>query len=243
MKGGHDSRRCLPNGMWSGDLPICDTTLSLEKMNASSRESLKLYPPQFAIDGNPRTCYYSGRSPPKYWRLDMGESKRVLSVALTVPFASSEQAITVYVVPELSYPGNITICSSFNGVFGTQTNVLVCGSDGMGISGRYLHIQDDSKNFDYFGLCEVKIFVEKGKRAPFALSAFMNTLLPLNIRALWLRPAGTANAFYQSGVIPCRSPHCQLQMLRRIQNQRARNADLFAQWILVGAADTLQRFV
>lgn len=53
-----------------------------------------------------------------------------------------------------------TICSSFSGVFNTQTTVLVCGSDGSGIEGRYLHIEEtnnDHSHFDYFGLCEVKI--------------------------------------------------------------------------------------
>ena len=197
---GSDIRRCLPNGLWFGEPPICDTTLSMENMKSTASSSLKHFPPDLAMDGNIRTCFYSNRSPPKWWRLDMITTMKVLSVGISVPFTNTEQSFTVHVIKEdvttfpLKQGGRqeeggknsqermnsmnensvnensmnensvnktvSTICSSFSGVFNTQTIVLVCGS---GIEGRYLHIEESNNHFDYFGLCEVKIFAEKDK--------------------------------------------------------------------------------
>lgn len=51
----------------------------------------------------------------------------------------------------------------------TVTTVLVCGTDGKGIDGRYLYVED-RRPFDYFGLCEVAVFAEKGAQATSGLT-------------------------------------------------------------------------
>ncbi|RWS04309.1 sushi: von Willebrand factor type A: EGF and pentraxin domain-containing protein 1-like protein, partial [Dinothrombium tinctorium] len=85
---GSSTRTCLANGRWSNQMPVCDTTLS-ELGATASHESLSLYPPNLAIDGNVRTCFYSNRHKPRWWRVDLILTYKVLAVTVTVPFASN----------------------------------------------------------------------------------------------------------------------------------------------------------
>ena len=57
-----------------------------------SSESMRLYPPTLAVDGDPRSCFYSHRSPPKWLQIDMGSSKSLTSVAITLPERSPSLA-------------------------------------------------------------------------------------------------------------------------------------------------------
>ncbi|XP_053203570.1 uncharacterized protein LOC128388218 [Panonychus citri] len=169
---GRGSRTCLNNGKWSGGLPICDSPLQIYG-ESTSPESIKLYPPSLAIDNNPRTCFYSRRSKPREWTLDLMVKRKVTSVIITVPFASSEHFFTIFLSSSnntnsngilsstINFNHNRTRCSTFQGMFATQTQLIVCSSDG--VEGRYLTISDASSNYEYFGLCEVKVMTERDK--------------------------------------------------------------------------------
>lgn len=50
-------------------------------------------------------------------------------------------------------------CASFRGVFSSKTIVIQCAKGGL--KGNYLQIEDDYPQLEYFGLCEVDIFVER----------------------------------------------------------------------------------
>jgi len=139
---------------------LIDTTLSPIGYTSSS-EALSLYPPDLAVDGNKRTCFYSNRRKPRWWRMDMGERTTVISVAITVPFAMSEQHITIYVIETNGTKAKYNKCATFQGIFSSQALILVCA--GKGVTGQTLHIEDNLPILDYFGLCEVEVFVRKGK--------------------------------------------------------------------------------
>ncbi|RWS27106.1 sushi: von Willebrand factor type A: EGF and pentraxin domain-containing protein 1-like protein, partial [Leptotrombidium deliense] len=89
---GKATRKCLPSGVWSNEIAVCDTTLS-DLGKATSRESLSLYPPEAAIDSDVQTCFYSDRQKPRFWRLQLRATHRVIAVSLTIPFASNIQHI------------------------------------------------------------------------------------------------------------------------------------------------------
>lgn len=50
-------------------------------------------------------------------------------------------------------------CASFRGVFSSKTIVIQCAKGGL--RGNFLQIEDDYPQLEYFGLCEVDIFVER----------------------------------------------------------------------------------
>lgn len=111
---GSAHRKCLPNGKWSGVLPVCDTLLdqfdlmkSVELTNpdtssnssnsGSSQESsfstltahsvnyLKFSPPELAIDHRFGTCFHSEKYGLRMLRLNLNKSMRILGVAITIP--------------------------------------------------------------------------------------------------------------------------------------------------------------
>ncbi|CAG2121924.1 unnamed protein product, partial [Medioppia subpectinata] len=98
------------------------TTLSPVGYTSSS-EALSLYPPELAVDGNKRSCFYSNRRKPRWWRMDMGTPHTVISVSITVPFASSEHHFTIYVIEvnDTTTATKYQKCASFRGIFSSQT--------------------------------------------------------------------------------------------------------------------------
>lgn len=158
---GQSTRQCLDNGTWSGALPVCDTSLTVQRIPEASGY-LYAYPPGNALDGSKSSCFYTTYQPPRWWRIDLGAAYHVLSVALTVPHVSSRQDLEVRVV---SYEGNKAIfnrCAAFSGKFSTQTVVLMC-DEGKGIIGQYVDVADKRKDPDHFSLCEVEIYVLREK--------------------------------------------------------------------------------
>ncbi|KAH7985636.1 hypothetical protein HPB49_026337 [Dermacentor silvarum] len=158
---GQSTRQCLDNGTWSGALPVCDTSLTVQRIPEASGY-LYAYPPGNALDGSKSTCFYTTYQPPRWWRVDLGAAYHVLSVALTVPHVSSRQDLEVRVV---SYEGNKAVfnrCAAFSGKFSTQTVVLMC-DEGKGIIGQYVDVADKRKDPDHFSLCEVEIYVLREK--------------------------------------------------------------------------------
>ncbi|XP_077496838.1 complement receptor type 2-like isoform X2 [Amblyomma americanum] len=158
---GQSARQCLDNGTWSGTLPVCDTSLSVQRIPEASGY-LYAYPPVNALDGSKSSCFYTSYQPPRWWRIDLGAAYHVLSVALTVPHVSSRQDLEVKIV---SYEGSKAVfnrCAAFSGKFSTQTIVLMC-DEGKGIIGQYVHVADKRKDPDHFSLCEVEIYVLREK--------------------------------------------------------------------------------
>lgn len=55
----------------------------------SASEALLNYPPQLAVDGNFRTCFFSNRRKPRWWRVELPkqamQNQSIISVALTLP--------------------------------------------------------------------------------------------------------------------------------------------------------------
>ena len=54
-------------------------------------------------------------------------------------------------------------CATFRGVFSSKTIVVQCAKNAGGLKGNFLQIEDDYPQLEYFGLCEVDIFVEREK--------------------------------------------------------------------------------
>jgi len=52
-------------------------------------------------------------------------------------------------------------CATFRGVFSSKTIVVQCAKNAGGLKGNFLQIEDDHPQLEYFGLCEVDIFVER----------------------------------------------------------------------------------
>ncbi|XP_076368677.1 protein lev-9-like [Tachypleus tridentatus] len=156
---GANTRRCLSDGTWSGQLPVCDTALSPSGVTSAS-SSLDSYPPENVVDGKRQSCMFTMRAKPRWWRLDMRKTYHVLSVAITIPYSNSYQQFTAYVISVKNESALYHRCSSFNGKFASQTVVLVCG-DGQGIFGQYIHIEDNRPEFTYFALCQVDVIVLK----------------------------------------------------------------------------------
>lgn len=105
---GSMTRTCLSNGTWSGHMPVCgkhylhSQTLSDDLKHCyfadqsvktlgltSASEALLNYPPQLAADGNFRTCFFSNRRKPRWWRVELPKqtllNQSIISVALTLP--------------------------------------------------------------------------------------------------------------------------------------------------------------
>ena len=71
----------------------------------------------------------------------------------------SEQHFTISTIEVNGSDFQYHLCSTFDGVFSTQSLILVCNQ---GSSGHILHIEDMLNSLDYFGICEVEVFVYKG---------------------------------------------------------------------------------
>ncbi|XP_022251007.1 CUB and sushi domain-containing protein 3-like isoform X2 [Limulus polyphemus] len=160
---GANTRRCLSDGTWSGQLPVCDIALSPTGVTSAS-SSLDSYPPENVVDGNKQSCMFTRDAKPRWWRLDMGKAYHVLYVAITIPYSNSYQQFTTYVISVKNQNILYHRCSSFNGKFASQTVVLHCG-DGQGIFGHYIHIEDNRPDFTYFALCQVDVIVLKERYA------------------------------------------------------------------------------
>lgn len=157
-------RVCLPNGTWAGHLPLCDRSLSTVEHLASSHHTLSMYPAENSIDGDPRTCTYTDKLRPRWIRVDMRQNYRVRAVAITVPaniYAQAPAHLTIYAISVRdSTTASYHKCAAFNGIFATTTLKLSCS--GGEVEGRYIHIEDNRNRIDYFSLCEIQIFVNKG---------------------------------------------------------------------------------
>ncbi|CAL1283042.1 unnamed protein product [Larinioides sclopetarius] len=157
-------RVCLLNGTWAGPLPLCDRSLSSVDQQASSRQTLSLYPANKSIDGDPRTCTYTDKLRPRWIRVDMRQNQRVRAVAITVPagiYSQDPAQLTIYAISVRdSTTASYHKCASFNGRFATATLQLACA--GGEVEGRYIHVEDNRHRVDYFSLCEIQVFVNRG---------------------------------------------------------------------------------
>lgn len=67
---------------------ILDQSINILGQTAAS-EALNNYPPQLAVDGNFRTCFFSNRRKPRWWRVELPkqsmQNQSIISVALTLP--------------------------------------------------------------------------------------------------------------------------------------------------------------
>lgn len=67
-------------------------------------------------------------------------------------------------VSKISNSNKYYKCATFRGVFSSKTIFVQCATNGRtGLKGNYLHIEDDYPQLEYFGLCEVDLFVERSK--------------------------------------------------------------------------------
>lgn len=160
---GHATRECQRNGTWSATLPVCDTSLAIQRIPETSGY-LYAYPPTNALDGSKTSCFYTTHQNPRWWRIDLGAAYHVLSVAITLPHVNYRQDLLVSVI---SYEGSKAVfnrCAAFSGKFSSQTVVLMC-DEGKGIIGQYVDIADKRKDPEYFSLCEVEIYVLRGNQS------------------------------------------------------------------------------
>ncbi|KAG8182500.1 hypothetical protein JTE90_020415 [Oedothorax gibbosus] len=164
LQGAPLQRQCTHEGTWAGDMPLCDRPLSWADLQASSRQTLSLYPAQKASDGDVSSCAYTEKLRPRWLRLDMGAEKRVRAVAITVPrgmYAQDAAQLTIYAISVRdSTTASYHKCATFSGRFASQTLRVQCA--GGGVEGRYVHIEDNRRQTDYFSLCEIHVYAHKG---------------------------------------------------------------------------------
>lgn len=122
------TRTCQSNSTWSGRMPICGMLICFDlfekliqkKSNylidqsirnlglTSASEALNNYPPQLAVDGNFRTCFFSNRRKPRWWRVELprqvmdDKNQSIISIALTLPPISMDKMFKiVFVVAQI----------------------------------------------------------------------------------------------------------------------------------------------
>ncbi|UXI20853.1 uncharacterized protein NH340_JMT06796 [Sarcoptes scabiei] len=182
------TRTCLNNGTWSNQMPVCDQSVKNLGLTSAS-EALNNYPPQLAIDGNFRTCFFSNRRKPRWWRVELPsnslKNQSIVSVALTLPPINAELFFSIYIIEvetlssqeydqtNKSVSESLTIstsskyhkCATFRGVFSSKTIFVHCSSSNLGekLQGHYLQIEDEHPQLEYFGLCEVDLFVKRDR--------------------------------------------------------------------------------
>ncbi|GFY56688.1 uncharacterized protein TNIN_96501 [Trichonephila inaurata madagascariensis] len=141
-----------------------DRSLSSVDQQASSRQTLSLYPANKSIDGDPQSCTYTDKLRPRWIRVDMRKNQKVRAVAITVPsgiYSQDPAQLTIYAISVRdSTTASYHKCASFNGRFATATLQLACA--GGEVEGRYIHVEDNRHRIDYFSLCEIQVFVNRG---------------------------------------------------------------------------------
>ncbi|XP_035214984.1 sushi, von Willebrand factor type A, EGF and pentraxin domain-containing protein 1-like [Stegodyphus dumicola] len=157
-------RVCMPNGTWVGPIPLCDRSLSSVEHQASSRQTLISYPANLSIDGDRETCAYTDKMRPRWIRIDMRRSQRVRAVAITIPngiYSRDAAQLTIYAISVRdSTTASYHKCADFNGRFSSRTLKLSCA--GGEVEGRYIHVEDKRNRVNYFSLCEVEVYANKG---------------------------------------------------------------------------------
>ena len=73
-------------------------------MKVTSSEALRSHPADAAVDGDVRTCYYSNRNPPKWWKLDMSRTLDILAVSIILPTSGKWNGIFLPPSPFFSAP-------------------------------------------------------------------------------------------------------------------------------------------
>ena len=76
---------CVWKGLTVYFFFVIESSLVTSGMKVTSSESLRSHPADAAVDGNVRTCYYSNRNPPKWWKLDMSRTLDILAVSIILP--------------------------------------------------------------------------------------------------------------------------------------------------------------
>ncbi|GFQ95650.1 sushi, von Willebrand factor type A, EGF and pentraxin domain-containing protein 1 [Trichonephila clavata] len=151
--------RCTDDGSWSEDVPICDDSMTTLGV-AFSTPTVPGHSAELAIDRDKETCAYLKPKKPRWWRIDLGEEHKVLSVAVTMISPDKYVKFTVFVIKTQGTSASYKRCASFSGKFGTETVVLSC-SEGKGIEGQKVHIEDHHQTEGFFEICEVEVQVEK----------------------------------------------------------------------------------
>ncbi|GBL73816.1 CUB and sushi domain-containing protein 1 [Araneus ventricosus] len=151
--------RCTDDGSWSEDVPICDDSMTTLGV-AFSTPTVPGNPAELAIDRDKDTCAYLKPKKPRWWRIDLGEEHKVLSVAVTMISPDKYVKFTVFVIKTQGTSASYKRCASFTGKFGTETVVLSC-AEGKGIEGQKVHIEDHLQEEGIFEICEVEVQVEK----------------------------------------------------------------------------------
>ncbi|GFW74876.1 uncharacterized protein TNCV_2677461 [Trichonephila clavipes] len=99
-----------------------DRSLSSVDQQASSRQTLSLYPANKSIDGDPQSCTYTDKLRPRWIRVDMRKNQKVRAVAITVPpgiYSQDPAQLTIYAISVRdSTTASYHKCASFNGRFG-----------------------------------------------------------------------------------------------------------------------------
>ncbi|KAG8201105.1 hypothetical protein JTE90_028774 [Oedothorax gibbosus] len=151
--------RCTDDGSWTEDVPICDDSMTTLGA-AFSTPTVPGHSAELAIDRNKDTCAYLKPKKPRWWRINLEEEHKVLSVAITMNPADKYVKFTVFIIKTEGTSSAYKRCATFSGKFGTQTIVLAC-AEGRGIEGQKVHIEDHHQTEGFFELCEVEVQVEK----------------------------------------------------------------------------------
>ncbi|XP_076313071.1 complement component receptor 1-like protein isoform X2 [Tachypleus tridentatus] len=115
---GANTRRCLADGTWSGQLPVCDSAIPLTGA-VSASDFVDSYPPKNAINPDTQSCTFTKNGTPRWWRVDLEKTYHVLSVAVTIPVSHKHlyQQFTIFVINSKNNSAGDHKCSSFRGKF------------------------------------------------------------------------------------------------------------------------------